>query len=52
MHPNFRASTISSTHYAPNPTADAAAAQAPSARDLKDLLAVIIGVCEIPRRQP
>jgi len=46
MHPNFRDSTISSTHYALNPTAADAATQAPSARDLKDLLAVIIGVCE------
>jgi CheY-like chemotaxis protein len=46
MHPNFRASTIASTHYALNPSAADAASPAPSARDLKDLLAVIIGVCE------
>jgi CheY-like chemotaxis protein len=46
MHRNFSELPVSRTHYALNPAAVAACPQTTPARDLKDLLAVIIGVCE------
>ncbi len=46
MHQSFSDLPISKTHYALDPAAVDACPQTTPARDLKDLLAVIIGVCE------